>query len=181
MRNRAIGFAIGVALGGLASIVTAIRVGQIPHPMDTLLGAGIWGGIFGGAVALYERVSSRPMRERVPTPRNLAEGDIDGFLASLPIALNQPDGWYPDPSRSFRWRRLADGAWSTDVSDEPLEEMMQPGLPESEETFDEGTADIKRDDSVVDQLERLAVLRESAMLTDAEFRLAKERILGRLV
>jgi hypothetical protein len=185
MRNRAIGFAIGAALGGLAA-----TQGRISHPLDTLLGAGIWGGIFGGVVALYEKLSSRSNRQLAPTSGNsapvstsvnYAEDDIDGFLASLPVAPNQEDGWYSDPARSFRWRHFAGGAWSTDVSDELPETLVPHRAPESEESYDVDSAVVPRDNSIVEELERLAVLRRSGMLSDEEFRLAKERILGRSI
>lgn len=173
-KKRVIGFSVGAAIGGIAA-----TQGRISHPLDTLLGAGIWSGIIGGAVVLFEKMSSRSTTQSAPPGASNAEDDIEGFLASLPIAPNQSDGWYPDPARNFRWRRLVGGAWSTEVSDGPLNDPVQSDVLEAAEVHVVNPERVQRDDGIVDKLERLAALRESTMLSDAEFLLAKERLLGR--
>ena len=119
-------WALGMAvLGGIAA-----STGEVVHPIDTLLGALILGGITFGIASIAGSLQTKPTtRENAVNGNqgalsvttnyddaNIPE-DMKEFLQTLEIVKGRQDGWYKDPSNLYKLRYFHKGKWTLAVSD----------------------------------------------------------------
>lgn len=128
--------------------------------------------------------------------------EIRVFLGSLKPAPSEKDGWYPDPALLFRMRYFNQGEWTLAVVDsdteiekiaaisqflphlheanEHTDPQMVSRISEQTETQKSAYSAGKAASSIsqtVDNLERLARLRESQMITEEEYLLLKQQVI----
>lgn len=119
-------WALGMAvLGGIAA-----STGEVVHPIDTLLGALILGGITFGIASITGSLQTKPTaRENAANgyqgvfsvttnyeDANIPE-DMKEFLQTLEIVKGRHDGWYKDPSNLYKLRYFHKGKWTLAVAD----------------------------------------------------------------
>jgi hypothetical protein len=112
-------------LGGLLA-----SMGEVTHPIDTIIGAAILGGITYGIASII--ISLQP---KLVTPSNTTSNslkasnmtanysdanipeDMKEFLQTLEIVKGRYDGWYKDPSNLYKLRYFHKGKWTLAVAD----------------------------------------------------------------
>lgn len=132
-------WALGMAvLGGIAA-----STGEVVHPIDTLLGALILGGIAFGIASIAGSLQTKPTaRENAANGNqgvfsvttnyddaNIPE-DMKGFLQTLEIVKGRHDGWYKDPSNLYKLRYFHKGKWTLAVSDSDSAQEKSEALSE---------------------------------------------------
>ena len=119
-------WALGMAvLGGIAA-----STGEVVHPIDTLLGALILGGITFGIASITGSLQTKPtaMRNTTNSHQGVASvtasyndtnvsDEMKDFLQTLEIVQGRQDGWYKDPSNLYKLRYFHKGKWTLAVSD----------------------------------------------------------------
>jgi hypothetical protein len=119
-------WALGMAvLGGIAA-----STGEVVHPIDTLLGALILGGITFGIASITGSLQTNPTAMRNTTNSNQGVASVTAsyndtnvsdemkdFLQTLEIVQGRQDGWYKDPSNLYKLRYFHKGKWTLAVSD----------------------------------------------------------------
>jgi hypothetical protein len=122
-------WALGMAfLGGIAA-----STGEVVHPIDTLLGALILGGITFGIASITGSLQTKPTASGSTanghqgvtgvtgvtanySDANVSD-DMKEFLQTLEIVKGRHDGWYKDPSNLYKLRYFHQGKWTLAVSD----------------------------------------------------------------
>jgi hypothetical protein len=119
-------WALGMAvLGGIAA-----STGEVVHPIDTLLGAVILGGITFGIASITGSLQTKPTASGSTanghqgvtgvtanySDANVSD-DMKEFLQTLEIVKGRHDGWYKDPSNLYKLRYFHQGKWTLAVSD----------------------------------------------------------------
>lgn len=130
--------------------------------------------------------------------------DVDReFLQSLEIVKGRLDGWYRDPSNLYRLRYFRNGKWTlavsnsesetektealikistkTSATERPVSPPVEPLSSSSGSTLSASTnTPVQHNlDHAIKQLERIAELRRSNMISDAEHEKLKSEILGK--
>jgi hypothetical protein len=112
-------------LGGLLA-----SMGEVTHPIDTIIGAAILGGITYGIASIiislqpkavapsnttnsYQRASNMTANY---SDTNISD-EMKDFLQTLEIVKGRYDGWYKDPSNLYKLRYFHKGKWTLAVSD----------------------------------------------------------------
>ena len=126
--------------------------------------------------------------------------DVKEFLKSLEIVKNRLDGWYRDPSGQYRLRYFQKGRWTMAVSDsesdteksEALSKFLKPtstiattiSQPATTPTSANMTSQPHSSPTptpvnlTIEQLERIAELRQNDVISQQEFEKLKSEILG---
>lgn len=126
--------------------------------------------------------------------------DVKEFLKSLEIVKNRLDGWYRDPSKLFRLRYFQKGRWTLAVSDsesetekaEAISKFLKPtsttvktvSQPATIQTTANMTSPphsltmLPLVNQTIEQLERIAELRQNNVISQQEFEKLKTQILG---
>jgi hypothetical protein len=144
-------------------------------------------------------------REFTMTP-NLINSNIPDelkdFLQTLEIVPGRNNGWYKDPSNLYKLRYFYKGKWTLAVSDSESEAEKQESLakhlktslstetPISSPTINTHVASNSNPTSLlkeptamnqrIEQLERIAELRQNNMISDLEYEKLKSEILSNL-
>ena len=144
-------------------------------------------------------------REFTKTP-NLINSNIPDelkdFLQTLEIVPGRNNGWYKDPSNLYKLRYFYKGKWTLAVSDSESEAEKQESLakhlktslstetPISSPTINTHVASNSNPTSLlkeptamnqrIEQLERIAELRQNNMISDLEYEKLKSEILSNL-
>jgi hypothetical protein len=182
---------------GMASLgAIAASQGQMTTLPDILLGAALSGGIAFGVGSIFKSEDSN----KTGTIGNSTVNRLSNFRKTAVPRLPKVDGWYRDPSGLDIWRYFENGQWTLDVSDkykkanktkktaedpEPTSSVLDSNLPHerSESSARGGDSATKSAESVqlsqrLEQIERIAELRQNDVISQQEFEKLKSEILG---
>ena len=185
---------IGMSL--LGAIAAIVSLGQLVTIVDIILGAAILGGITFGVCSTFKSKESSQTKTISKAPANR----ISNFFKTAVTGAPQSDGWYNDPSGLDFWRYFENGQWTIDVRHrhEPSTtvdlspEVSEPTPPDNfsnslHERIESGPRSgddaTKPAESVqlsqrLEQIERIAELRQNDMISRQEFEKLKSEILG---
>lgn len=161
------------------------------------------GSIFKSENSKLKKLANKKPLDEMPEDYTLADLSTDDreFLQSLEIVTGRLDGWYRDPSGLYRLRYFKNGEWTLAVSDSESElEKIQALVKISKKTSNAKFATSSQANPQtspntlsastpthlqqilnhsIEQLERIAELRRSNMISEAEYEKLKSIILGK--
>jgi hypothetical protein len=185
-----------IGMSSLGGITPIVSLGQLVTVVDIVLGAAVLGGITFGVCSMFNSNGSSQTKTIVNSPTNRFSKFIKTAVSGVP----QANGWYRDPSGLDLWRYLENGQWTIHVSHGQKDttsmntpsEISEPAssdnfmnslherIESSERSVDSAT---KPAESVqlaqkLEQIERIAELRQKDMISQQEFENLKSEILG---